>query len=239
MLKHFTRSCDNNYGRGCNEVGALYKRGRGTKKDKVKSDSYYAKAVSLYEKECDINIARSCNQLATIYKLNMYGTNQEASSEALNKKAFHLYEDLCEKKDDEGCFQMASYSFHGVLTPVDWKKAKAYYEKSCEYGQDSACYKARDIDISKQYIFENRMKKRNLMFKYGMLEDKERKAREERSALQMKEINNPSMTQAEKEAALEKALAENVIWEKEYKKRIQAIKKAHEDEKKVIESRTN
>jgi len=237
MLKYFIKSCDNNYARGCNEVGAFYKRGRGTSKDKIKSDKYYQKAVTLYNEECDKGVARSCRNLSSIYTLEMYGTHNKAKGAELKKRTFKLYNDLCEAKDDEGCFQMASYYYTGSGVSVDWKKAKEYYEKSCKYGQESACWRARDINISKQFELEKKMALRNLWFKYGLMEEKERKIRERRIASQMTDINDLNKTLAEKKATLAKVKAENIIWDKEYEKRIQSIKQALENEKKSIEAR--
>ena len=239
MLKHLIKSCENNYARGCNEVGAFYKRGHGIKKDKIKSDTYYTKAVALYEEECDGGIALSCTNLSMIYGLEMYGTSNKARGSELEKKAFHLYEDLCEKKDDEGCFQMATYHYNGRMVPVNWGKAKVYYAKSCKYGQDSACWRARDINISKQFEYEKKIAIGGLWGKYASMEQKERKTREDRVARQIEEINDPNKTMAERKALLEKIKVENILWDKEYQQRIKAIKKAHEDEGKAIEARIN
>ena len=239
MLKYHTKSCENNYGRGCNEVGAFYKRGQGTKRDKKKSEEYYKKAIILYEEECDGDIVKSCDNLALIYRLGMYGTNNEVRGKELEQKAFRLYSDLCEKKDDEGCLQMATYHYTGNMVSVDWKKAKVYYEKSCKYGQDSACWRGRDINISKQFEHEKKMAIGRLWGKYAAMEEQERKASEDRRERQMEEINDTDKTMAERRALLEKVKVENVLWDKEYEKRIKAIKKALEDEKKVIEARIN
>lgn len=239
MLKHYIKSCDNGYGKGCVESGALYKRGYGTKKDMVIANTYYGRAVSLLEKECDNNMAPSCKSLSMIYRLNMYGTNNTEKGEALKKKTFHLYKELCEKKNAEGCFQMALYNEQGIMIPVNFQKAKEYYFKSCEYGENNACMRERDLDTNKQLEREKAIKIRNLLFKYGMMEEKEQKARTERINNQMKIITDPTKTLDERKALLKKAEAENVIWEKEYEKRIQAIKKAHKDEVEAIKSQTN
>ena len=175
MLKNYIKSCDNGYGKGCLESGSFYKRGYGAKKDMVVANTYYARAVSLLEKECDNNIVRSCTSLSMIYSLNMYGTNNFEKGETLKKKTLHLYKELCAKKDAEGCFQMAYYNEKGITIPVNWKKAKEYYLQSCEYGESSACGRGEDLDTRKQEGIEKAMKIRNLLFKYGMMEEKEKK----------------------------------------------------------------
>ena len=238
MLKHFTKSCENDYARGCNEVGAFYKRGRGTKIDKIKSQSYYTKAVALYEEECDKGTALSCSNLSAIYILEMYGTHNTTKGLELKKRAFDLYKELCENKDDEGCFQMARHYYNGTMVPIDWKKAKEYYELSCEYGQSSACWRARDINISKQFEHEQWIEQRKLISKYIMMEEKERKIRNDRITRQKKELNDPIKTEAEKNIYYKKIKTENIIWNKEYEKRIKAIKKAQKDEIEKIQART-
>ena len=55
----------------------------------------------------------------------------------------------------------------------------------------------------------------------------------------MKFITDPTKTLDERKVLLKKAEAENVPWEKEYKKRIEAIKKAHKDEVEAINAQAN
>lgn len=239
MLKYYTKSCENNYGRGCNEVGAFYKRGWGIKKDKSKAKEYYRKTIELYEKECNNQIAESCSNLASIYHSKMYDTDNRARGTELEKKAFQLYKELCDKKDDEGCWQMASSYYHGTVVTIDWKKAKEYYGKSCQYGQQSACWKKRDLNVSEQFKYEKKLELRKLWAEYGTKEQMERKKRNDRSQKQQKELNDPNKTMAEKKELLKKMQLENVSWRKESDKRIEAINKAYNDKKKAIEAQLN
>lgn len=235
MLKNYIKSCDNGYGKGCVESGAFYKRGYGAKKDMDTANVYYAKAVSLLEEECDRDIAPSCKSLSMIYKLNMYGTNDAKKGEALAKKTFALNVALCEKKDVEGCFQMAFYNENGIQTPLNLKKAKEYYLKSCEYGESSACSRGRDLDVSKQSEREKNWKLQKLMSKYGEKEIEIKKARDERVNSQMKIITDTNRPMEEREKLLKKAEAE----EAQYQQKIQIIREEYKAEVEKIKSQTN
>ncbi len=239
MLKYHTRSCDNGYARGCNEVGSFYKRGKGTKKDKVKSTEYYKKSIELYEKECNEKIARSCSNLSAIYQFKMYDTDNRPRGVELEKRAFQLNKELCEQKDDEGCFQTATSYHGGGVVPIDWKKAKAYFGLSCEYGQSSACWRGRDINISKQFEYEKKRELGSLSIEYGMKEQRESDKWYARTEKQQKRLNDNNKTMPEKKELLKIIQAEDALWKKESAKRIKAIKQTYKEKKEAIEARIN
>ncbi|GAA7831099.1 tetratricopeptide repeat protein [Helicobacter pylori] len=49
--KYFERACGLNNGRGCNNLGVLYRDGQGVEKDLTKADQYISKACKLGDQE--------------------------------------------------------------------------------------------------------------------------------------------------------------------------------------------
>ena len=197
------------------------------------------RGVEYLKMECDENIAESCSDLSTIYSAEMYGTNDTKKGLELRKKAFELYEEMCDQKDDEGCYQVASSYYIGRSVKVDWIKAKEYYKKSCEYGQESACWKGRDINISKQFNYENKLKLMALQIEFGIKEKVEREKWNARGERQIKELNDPNKTRAEKDEYWKKIKLENISWKKESTKRLENEKIIFEEKKREIESQLN
>lgn len=236
MMKYYTKSCALGYSFGCNELGAAYKRGNGVNKDSAKSKMFYEKAIVLYEKECENNIAESCDRLGTIFVLEMYGTHDREKGLELEKKAFRLYMDLCEQGNAEGCFQVASsYYTGGKVVKVDWTKAKAYYKKSCDFGESSACWREKDINPNEQIKYEKKMELAQLNFQYLAKRKEEEDKWNARLAQQQEELLNSNLARAEQEELLKKMESENISWKKESEKRLEKAKKVFEEKKKEIE----
>ncbi|WRC37758.1 SEL1-like repeat protein [Helicobacter pylori] len=49
--KYFERACGLNNGRGCNNLGVLYRDGQGAEKNLTKADQYISKACKLGDQE--------------------------------------------------------------------------------------------------------------------------------------------------------------------------------------------
>ncbi|WQS73491.1 sel1 repeat family protein [Helicobacter pylori] len=53
--KYFEKACDLNNGRGCNNLGVLYRDGQGVEKNLTKADQYISKACKLGDQEaCEV-----------------------------------------------------------------------------------------------------------------------------------------------------------------------------------------
>ncbi|WP_240445742.1 tetratricopeptide repeat protein [Helicobacter pylori] len=70
--KYFERACGLNNGRGCNNLGVLYRDGQGVEKNLTKAAQFYSKA-------CDLNNGSGCNNLGDLYQ------NGEGIEKKLNK----------------------------------------------------------------------------------------------------------------------------------------------------------
>jgi len=237
MAHYYAKSCEAEYGKACIELGAAYKRGNGVTKDQKISQVYYSKGIEYLTIECENDNADSCNKLSTIYQLNMYGTNDKEKGERLAKKSFSLYKNLCDdEQDDEGCFQTASAYKIGQknIVEIDWEKAKSYFEKSCHYGQKSACWRAKELDVSKQAAYEKRLELQQLRIEYAIKEGKEHDKWEKRFTLQQAELNRPGKTIEERKAFLLKINEENKVWQAEQELRLKQYKKEYEEKRKKI-----
>jgi len=161
MAKYHEKSCEYGYGKGCNELGASYKRGYGVKKDKQKSNTYYQKALILYDKECTKGIGKSCDWLGTIYSVGLYTEQNKIKANEYNLKAFEIYREECSNNDAEGCYQLAYAYLGGKGTTRDYDNAKINFEKSCQLGESSSCHEAKSVDKHKKRDaeMEERIKK--------------------------------------------------------------------------------
>ncbi len=152
MAKYYKQACDLQYGAACIELGAFYKRGIGVPMDQNISKDYYHKGVSFLNEECNKDIASSCDKLGYIYSLRMYDTNDTDKGKNMQQKAFMLYKDMCDDKNDsEGCFQVAFHYYSPRVLQLE--KAKAYYHKSCLLGEDSACWREKELTPIGQKIY--------------------------------------------------------------------------------------
>ena len=237
MMQYYTKSCEYGYSFACNQLGAAYKRGKGVKKDAEQSKMYYDKALVLYEKECENNMAESCDRLSMIYRAEMYGTNDSARGLALHKKAFNLYKELCNRNDAEGCWQVAK-SYHigaNAAIKVDWIKAKAYYKKSCDLGESSACWKEKEINPKEQIKYEKKMEFAAIDLQYRLTKKEEEEKWQARAERQRKEYFDSNLTSSGKEELLKKMESENIVWRQESNKRLEKAKKILEEKQKEIE----
>jgi TPR repeat protein len=238
MMQHYTKACEYGNSFACNELGVAYKRGKGVIKNEDMSKMYYDKALVLYEQECENNIAESCDRLSMIYRAEMYGTNDSARGLALHKKTFNLYKELCNRNDAEGCWQVAK-SYHigaNAAIKVDWIKAKAYYKKSCDLGESSACWKEKEIDPKEQIKYEKKMELAAIDLQYRLKKKEEEDKWQARAERQRKEYFDSNLTNAKKEELLKKMESENIVWRKESNKRLEKARIIFEQKQKEIEA---
>lgn len=125
-LKYLYKSCNLNYGKGCQVLGVFYEVGEDTKKDYLKASKYYkkgcdlnndvacymlgnlyfqgqgvkkdhGKAVKYYKKGCEMNVPASCTFLGTIYMEGGYGVKKD------HNKALKYLKKACSLRDVGGC----------------------------------------------------------------------------------------------------------------------------------------
>ncbi len=87
--KYFERACGLNNGRGCNNLGVLYRDGQGVEKNLTKAAQFYSKA-------CDLNNGSGCNNLGDLYQ------NGEGIEKNLTKAA-QFYSKACKLGFQKTC----------------------------------------------------------------------------------------------------------------------------------------
>jgi len=96
------RDCDKGIMRGCSNIGYLYQKGKGVKKDSLKSIKYYTKA-------CNGGYAIGCSNLGLVYRDGL-GVKTDY------KKAKKLFDKGCKGKDGFGCNNVGVAYYKGKGT---------------------------------------------------------------------------------------------------------------------------
>lgn len=109
----------------CNNVGASYGRGFGTKKNIQKAQEFYTKA-------CFGDIGDACNNLALMYNNKReLGINHERARGFMKKG--------CDLKSVNACSNLASFLRGGIGGEKDLINARVISQNACENGAPQAC----------------------------------------------------------------------------------------------------
>lgn len=166
-IKYLTKSCDLLSSSGCANLGQMYEKGLGAKKDNKKAFESYEKACILgsdigcynlsvayqkgtgvkrdifksfenMKKSCDLGLGYAC--FAVGYKYQN-GEGIKKSNEKMNE----YYQKACELKNPQGCFNLgASYVF-GWGYEKNIQKAKELYGRACELKLEEGCKKYAEL----------------------------------------------------------------------------------------------
>ena len=60
-------------------------------------------------------------------------------------KAFKYYQKGCEQEDTSSCFQVGYAYYTGNGVKQDFTKAKAFYSKACDLGENLGCEGYREL----------------------------------------------------------------------------------------------
>ena len=120
--RYHKMACENREFRSCAELGTIYVKGLGVKKD-------IKKALELYKKGCDGGDALSCNNAGMVYTLNLKD----------NKKAFKYFNKAAQKYLALGLFNRGTSYFNGIGTQVNKEKAFEDFKMSCYEKNKNAC----------------------------------------------------------------------------------------------------
>jgi TPR repeat protein len=97
---------------GCNNVGVMFERGRGT------GSTDLGQAAEYYEKACAAGLSDGCQ-----YRTNL---------------VTHMREE-CEKPGADDCTNLGYVYERGIGVGVDYRAAAGYYEKACNAGRPVGC----------------------------------------------------------------------------------------------------
>ena len=116
----FEKLCNQGNMSNCANLGLMYHKGYGVKKNSNK-------AKQLYEKSCNANAGDGCEGLAGLYE-NGEGVKKNLSA------AIKLYDKACSLDDIWGCARLSSLYFAGEKVKKDMNKHYKYRKKECDLG---------------------------------------------------------------------------------------------------------
>ncbi len=173
LAKEFLEiGCDYEVGDGCSKLGEMYAEGKGVEKNDSKAREYYGKAKEYYKKACDLNGANGCYSLGLIYEGGKGVKRDYIKAKEYYEKACNLNDDTgCfalglmyetgtgVKRDYARAreyFKDLDAAFYSILGMIyeqgedgiekNDTKAREYYKKACDLGDDIGCaeYKKND-----------------------------------------------------------------------------------------------
>ena len=125
----YKHSCDTyNYGKSCNEVGAMKVRGYGTKED-------IPGAMEHFKKSCSQGYANGCFHLGQMISGADEKFTKKNNIQTNPQEGFKLLEKACDLGCADACFSAHSYVISGVPgIAKDLKKAFDLAKKGCDSG---------------------------------------------------------------------------------------------------------
>jgi len=121
----YAQACDAGYSGFCNNLGRLYKYGRGVERNP-------SKAAELFQGACNAKDMLSCNNLGVLYE-GALGVQRDYA------RAKDLYTQACDGKEMRGCFNLGILYNDGHGVPVDPAKAIHWFEVACQGGLKEGC----------------------------------------------------------------------------------------------------
>lgn len=114
-------ACDHFDGRACTDLGVMYRRGEGVRKN-------YPRAAELSLRGCHGGNALGCTNLGLMYWSNVLPKN--------DKRAVELFERGCDGGDKNGCRALAFMYENGQGVPKDITRAAMLYRKANEQARE-------------------------------------------------------------------------------------------------------
>jgi len=129
----YALTCDAGDSTACSNLGAIYENGVG----KVRQN--FVKATRLYNKSCKAGNNMGCNNLADAYYRGR-GVARHDTQLAAN-----IYKDTCNNGSIYGCYSLAQMYRKGKGIQQNRSKAKAFYAKACNMGNNGSCRRYRRL----------------------------------------------------------------------------------------------
>jgi TPR repeat protein len=124
-VKYFTKGCDKHDAYSCTNLGYMYWRGLGVKKD-------LPKMVTLYTEGCSGGDPSGCHNLGVQYEKGE-GVIQSYSLAAT------YYDRACNKNKPAACYNLARLYEVGSGVALDSIRAKSLYKQGCDLGDKDSC----------------------------------------------------------------------------------------------------
>jgi hypothetical protein len=129
-LVYFRAGCEAGEGRvlACVGLADVYLDGLGTAMDR-------ARAIEILEPACEGDVPLACSRLGLIHTRGMGVPDDEAHHRIGTK----YYDKACRLGEAGACVHLAELYRSGTGVPFDPRKARAFFQKACDAGDDSAC----------------------------------------------------------------------------------------------------
>jgi len=149
-LKKYNEACQKRYPNACYYLGLKYEFGRVVAKNISTARQYYLRA-------CEISKSY-CGKLGEMYEEGMLGVKKD------NTKARYYYEKSCKGNNAEGCYKAGNFYYYGKSVTINYKKAVAYYRKSCNIPYGASVEKGCN-NLATMYYYGRGIKKNIAMAK--------------------------------------------------------------------------
>lgn len=126
------KKCNKGELNNCNNLGVIYKKGTGVKKD-------INKATEIFKSICDKGYIHGCENLAFVY--------YEKKEQKSYKKAAPLFQKVCDQNEFPACVALGYMNYMGYGVEKNITKSKKLYNKGCKGGFKAGCQYLKAIDI--------------------------------------------------------------------------------------------
>lgn len=114
----YERACDQFVAKACTDLGVMYRRGEGVKRN-------YPRAGELSLRGCDLGNALGCTNLGIMYWSNVLAKNDQRAAE--------LFQRACDGGDSNGCRCLGFLYENGQGVAKDPIRAESFYQRAREH----------------------------------------------------------------------------------------------------------
>ncbi|UQA58503.1 tetratricopeptide repeat protein [Polyangium aurulentum] len=160
------KACKGRVASACNTLGHAYRRGGEVERDQEKSLVYFrtgceagegrvlacvgladvyidglgaevdrARAIAILAPACEGDVPLACSRLGQIHTTGMGVPDDEAH----HRVGAKYYDKACRLGEAGACVHLANLYRSGTGVPFDPRKARAFFQKACDAGDDFAC----------------------------------------------------------------------------------------------------
>ncbi len=120
------KSCASNVETACAMLGTYFESGRGRPQDR-------RRATELYGRACRADVMEACVSLGALLSNGGAGVTRDRA------RAVRLFVQGCDAKVAMGCTNLGVAYRRGIGVPVDTSRARDFFAKGCQLGDDEGC----------------------------------------------------------------------------------------------------
>lgn len=122
----YQKSCERGYGKGCYNLGVMYRDGIGVQQN-------YSAAKLLSKQACNTGFYIGCYDVGVMYERG-HGVKQNYST------AKEFYEKACRGGDAPGCYNLGTLYHNGYGVKRNYAKAINLYQEACDGSFEDSCF---------------------------------------------------------------------------------------------------